>query len=170
MAPSSWLEAVLTKFQTYAHSNYPHASARARLRRDATPDRNWNRLEDGRGNWPLRHGLTKVRRMLPPQGIPPRLLRKPNPQSWWGRQRNNWQSSEINPILHRKSMVMLIFLLFPLAIKWEHNVKNPENEEFVVEVAFNLNKKVCEVTQDEFNERYGIKKNETYYKVTLWKR
>lgn len=62
---------------------------------------------------------------------------------------------------------MLIFLLFPLAIKWEHNVKNPENEEFVVEVAFNLNKKVCEVTQDEFNERYGIKKNETYYKVTL---
>jgi len=37
---------------------------------------------------------------------------------------------------------------------WTDNIKNPENEEFVVEVAFNLNKPVSQVTQKEFNNRY----------------
>ena len=37
---------------------------------------------------------------------------------------------------------------------WTDNIKNPENEEFVVEVAFNLNKPVSQVTQQEFNNRY----------------
>jgi len=39
-------------------------------------------------------------------------------------------------------------------VKWANNIKNPENEEFVVEVAFNLNKPVSQVTQKEFNNRY----------------
>jgi hypothetical protein len=38
--------------------------------------------------------------------------------------------------------------------KWVNNIKNPENEEFVVEVAFNLHKPVSQVTQQEFNNRY----------------
>lgn len=38
--------------------------------------------------------------------------------------------------------------------KWADNIKNPENEEFVVEVAFNLNKPVSQVSQQEFNNRY----------------
>jgi hypothetical protein len=37
---------------------------------------------------------------------------------------------------------------------WADNIKNPENEEFVEEVAFNLNKPVSQVTQQEFNNRY----------------
>ena len=38
--------------------------------------------------------------------------------------------------------------------KWADNIKNPENEEFVEEVAFNLNKSVSQVSQQEFNNRY----------------
>jgi len=37
---------------------------------------------------------------------------------------------------------------------WADNIKNPENEEFVEEVAFNLNKPVSQVSQQEFNNRY----------------
>jgi len=37
---------------------------------------------------------------------------------------------------------------------WADNIKNPENEEFVEEVAFNLNKSVSQVSQQEFNNRY----------------
>lgn len=42
--------------------------------------------------------------------------------------------------------------------KWEDSIKNPENREFVVETAFNNNKKPKNVTQKEFNERYDIPK------------
>lgn len=44
-----------------------------------------------------------------------------------------------------------------LRVKWEDDIRNPENEEFVVETAFNLGKKPKKVTQDEFNQRYGVK-------------
>ena len=37
---------------------------------------------------------------------------------------------------------------------WENSIYNPENEEFVVEVAFNLDISVDEVTQEQFNNRY----------------
>jgi len=50
-------------------------------------------------------------------------------------------------------------------IKWEHSIKNPKNEEYVNEVAFNLGKKIKNVTQDEFNQRYSIKKDSTYYDI-----
>lgn len=38
--------------------------------------------------------------------------------------------------------------------KWANNIHNPENQEFVEEVAFNLSKPVSQVTQEEFNQRY----------------
>lgn len=40
--------------------------------------------------------------------------------------------------------------------KWADNIKNPENQEFVEEVAFNLHKSANKVTQAEFNQRYGL--------------
>ena len=41
-------------------------------------------------------------------------------------------------------------------IAWEHNLNNPENREYVVEVAFNENVEIWEVSQEMFNERYSI--------------
>jgi hypothetical protein len=38
--------------------------------------------------------------------------------------------------------------------KWTNSVKNPDNDEFINEVAFNLNKQPQQVTQQEFNNRY----------------
>ena len=38
--------------------------------------------------------------------------------------------------------------------KWTNNIKNPDNLEFIEEVAFNLNKTPQQVTQTEFNTRY----------------
>ena len=40
--------------------------------------------------------------------------------------------------------------------KWADNIHNPENEEFVEEVAFNLNISADEVTQEQFNIRYNL--------------
>jgi len=39
-------------------------------------------------------------------------------------------------------------------IAWEDDIHNPENEEFVVETAFNLGISSRKVTQQQFNERY----------------
>lgn len=39
-------------------------------------------------------------------------------------------------------------------VSWEDSIKNPENGEFVDEVAFNLNIKASQVTQKQFNQRY----------------
>jgi hypothetical protein len=38
----------------------------------------------------------------------------------------------------------------------ENSIHNPENAEFVVEVAFNEGIKTTEVTQEMFNARYGV--------------
>ena len=38
--------------------------------------------------------------------------------------------------------------------KWTNNIKNPDNLEFIEEIAFNLNKTPQQVTQIEFNDRY----------------
>lgn len=38
---------------------------------------------------------------------------------------------------------------------WTNCIKNPENKEYVEEVAFNLNIKSEEVTQEQFNTRYN---------------
>jgi hypothetical protein len=47
-------------------------------------------------------------------------------------------------------------------VRWADNIKNPENKEYVDEVAFNK-KKIGKVTQDEFNQRYGVKKDSIAY-------
>lgn len=49
------------------------------------------------------------------------------------------------------------FCKFHAGVSWEDNIKNPENEEFLVETAFNLDIPLNEVTQKQFNARYGIK-------------
>lgn len=63
-----------------------------------------------------------------------------------------------------------------LVVKWEHSIHNPENEEYVVEVAFNKKKgpnydvskkDISRVTQEEFNERYGITKDTMYYEYRM---
>tara|TARA_B110000503_G_C7076298_1_gene383064 strand:+ start:876 stop:1163 length:288 start_codon:yes stop_codon:yes gene_type:complete len=41
-----------------------------------------------------------------------------------------------------------------LCPKWADNIKNPENLEFIEEVAFNLDKPVSQISQKEFNDRY----------------
>jgi hypothetical protein len=38
---------------------------------------------------------------------------------------------------------------------WANCVLNPANEEYVEEIAFNLNIKPIEVTQEQFNSRYN---------------
>jgi hypothetical protein len=57
-------------------------------------------------------------------------------------------------------------------VRWANSVKNPENKEFVAEVAFNKKKRadrnitkrdLSKVTQEEFNKRYGVEKDSTAY-------
>lgn len=42
-------------------------------------------------------------------------------------------------------------------VKYKDNIHNPANKEYVREVAFNLNIKPSQVTQEQFNKRYGVK-------------
>lgn len=51
-------------------------------------------------------------------------------------------------------------------IRWCDNINNPENHEFVVEVAFNEGVEMWEVTQEQFNERYSINQSNRW---NLWK-
>lgn len=37
---------------------------------------------------------------------------------------------------------------------WENDINNPINEEYVIEVAFNLDIDIESVTQKQFNDRY----------------
>jgi hypothetical protein len=39
---------------------------------------------------------------------------------------------------------------------WADNIKNPDNQEFVEEVAFNLGITTSQVTQAQFNKRYEL--------------
>ena len=41
-------------------------------------------------------------------------------------------------------------------VAWEDNINNPENHEFVVEVAFNEGVEIEQVTQAQLNERYDV--------------
>ena len=40
--------------------------------------------------------------------------------------------------------------------KWADNIHNPDNQEFVEEVAFNLGIYTSQVTQEQFNSRYEL--------------
>lgn len=46
---------------------------------------------------------------------------------------------------------------FSSDLRWEDNIHNPNNQPFVLECAFNLNIHPDSVTQEQFNQRYGIK-------------
>lgn len=37
---------------------------------------------------------------------------------------------------------------------WADNIQNPDNKEYIEEIAFNLDIKVGQVTQEDFNKRY----------------
>jgi hypothetical protein len=43
-------------------------------------------------------------------------------------------------------------------VKYEDDIHNPANYEYVGEVAFNLGIKASKVTQEQFNSRYGLGK------------
>lgn len=55
-------------------------------------------------------------------------------------------------------MKKLILLLIPILLlsctSYKNSISNPDNKEYVEEVAFNNNIKVKEVTQKQFNLRY----------------
>tara|TARA_R110002126_G_scaffold278797_1_gene425480 strand:- start:366 stop:527 length:162 start_codon:yes stop_codon:yes gene_type:complete len=48
----------------------------------------------------------------------------------------------------------LIIILLALLTPWADDIHNPDNEEYIVEVAFNLDIPVDSVTQKQFNARY----------------
>lgn len=59
-----------------------------------------------------------------------------------------------------------------LVVRYENSIRNPENQEFVSEVAFNKKKgpnynvskqDIQKVTQEEFNQRYNIQKDSMVY-------
>ena len=63
--------------------------------------------------------------------------------------------------INRAFKTIVIFLIvvgFVVAIHnsmtWEDSIKNPANQPYVVEVAFNLGIEPYEVTQAQFNRRY----------------
>lgn len=63
----------------------------------------------------------------------------------------------MKPILLSISIIILSLVSCNLIQKvaWENNISNPENFEYVQEVAFNKGIPVHEVTQEMFNERYN---------------
>ena len=40
-------------------------------------------------------------------------------------------------------------------VMWTNNINNSDNEDFIEDIAFNLNIKPSEVTQEQFDERYN---------------
>ena len=63
----------------------------------------------------------------------------------------------MKPILLSISIIILSLVSCSLiqGVAWEDNISNPENFEYVQEVAFNKGIPVYEVTQEMFNERYN---------------
>ena len=63
----------------------------------------------------------------------------------------------MKPIILSISIIILSLVSCSLIQRaaWEDNISNPENFEYVQEVAFNKGIPVYEVTQEMFNERYN---------------
>jgi hypothetical protein len=49
---------------------------------------------------------------------------------------------------------LIVFAIYN-SMTWEDSIHNPDNAEYVLEVAFNLGIEYHEVTQKQFNQRYG---------------
>jgi len=66
----------------------------------------------------------------------------------------------MNLIQKNNLKVAIILLILMALLAWcgvrnsPDSIHNPANEEFVVEVAFNLDIEPKDVTQEQFNERY----------------
>ena len=68
----------------------------------------------------------------------------------------------------KKLFILLAVVAFsscslPKYVTWDDNILNSENEEYVVETAFNNGCLVSEVTQEQFNERYQITRRDMSY-------
>ena len=44
------------------------------------------------------------------------------------------------------------------SVDWDNSIHNPSNQPFVLEVSFNLEIPIDSVTQEQFDERYGIER------------
>jgi hypothetical protein len=59
-----------------------------------------------------------------------------------------------------KKLVLIVLFFSSCAVAkmqrtpWENDIRNPENQEYVDEVAFSHNIPSNRVTQEQFNERY----------------
>jgi len=51
-------------------------------------------------------------------------------------------------------MILAFIICTATTTQWVDSIHNPENAEFVAEIAFNKDITVYEVTQEMFNERY----------------
>lgn len=59
-----------------------------------------------------------------------------------------------------KKLILLLIPIFLFSCTSYHNsISNPDNKEYVEEIAFNNNIKVNQVTQKQFNQRYNETKN-----------
>ena len=61
------------------------------------------------------------------------------------------------------TIVAFSYCSIPKYVAWDDNIKNPDNEEYVAETAFNNDCLVSEVTQEQFNERYQITRRDMSY-------
>ena len=74
------------------------------------------------------------------------------------------QTGKVMPRATRKVTELAAGMRPTKVVKWADDIRNPENKEFVDEVAFNKGTDSKKVTQAEFNQRYGVKADSTVYK------
>jgi len=59
-------------------------------------------------------------------------------------------------------LIYTLSLMLNCSIEWSNSIHNPENEEFVIETAFNLGILPQQVTQEQFDARYGDLEKESF--------
>jgi hypothetical protein len=77
----------------------------------------------------------------------------------WSRMLRAWDYYASSEWLFLLTMPVIIGLAVALLVhigdaRWDNSIKNKYNEEYVIEVAFDLDIPVEEVTQKQFNARY----------------
>ena len=65
-----------------------------------------------------------------------------------------FRTDRVYKVLVSLLLILGVILAVYNKLTWEDSVKNPDNDEFVAEVAFNLGIEKHEVTQAQFNRRY----------------
>lgn len=74
------------------------------------------------------------------------------------------KTGKVMPQATRKVTELAASMRPTKVVKWADDIRNPENKEFVDEVAFNKGTDSKKVTQSEFNQRYGVKADSTVYR------